>query len=114
MPWEEEQNFNDRHSRVHSTITDDLVTMKKIKISSLFECRFNALRENECICRNVISESLRPEKNRDTVFKAGLGAGASGSFFFFSHDKRFIIKTMTDSERTLFKDKLADPYFKYL
>jgi hypothetical protein len=39
--------------------------------------------------------SLSPKFNRDAVFKAGEGAGASGSFFFFSHDRKFIIKTMT-------------------
>jgi hypothetical protein len=31
-------------------------------------------------------ESLSPKFNRDMVFKAGEGAGRSGSFFFFSHD----------------------------
>jgi len=36
------------------------------------------------------------------VFKAGEGAGRSGSFFFFSHDRKFIIKTMTPGELKLF------------
>ena len=44
------------------------------------------------------------------VFKAGEGAGASGSFFFFSHDKRFIIKTMSKSELSMFLDLL--PYYE--
>lgn len=35
------------------------------------------------------------------VFKAGEGAGRSGSFFFFSHDNKFIIKTMTTAELKL-------------
>jgi len=48
------------------------------------------------------------------VFKAGLGAGASGSFFFFSYDKRFIIKTMSDTELKLFKGRLGTNYFRYL
>ena len=43
----------------------------------------------------VIEESLSPANNRDQVFKAGEGAGRSGSFFFFSHDRKFIIKTMS-------------------
>jgi len=30
------------------------------------------------------------------VFKAGEGAGRSGSFFFYSHDRKWIVKTMTD------------------
>ena len=46
--------------------------------------------------------SLAPKYNRDAVFKAGEGSGRSGSFFFFSHDKRFIIKTMTKGELDLF------------
>lgn len=36
------------------------------------------------------------------VFKAGEGAGRSGSFFFFSHDRKFIIKTMTKDELDLY------------
>ena len=40
------------------------------------------------------------------VFKAGEGAGRSGSFFFFSYDRKFIIKTMTDAELNLYLKKL--------
>ena len=50
----------------------------------------------------VLHQSLSPKFNRDMVFKAGEGAGRSGSFFFFSHDRKFIIKTMTDGELRLF------------
>ena len=53
-------------------------------------------------CFNVLHESLSPKFNRDMVFKAGEGAGRSGSFFFFSHDKKFIIKTMTEDELKLY------------
>lgn len=49
-----------------------------------------------------IHKSLSPKNNRETVFKAGEGSGRSGSFFFFSHDKRFIIKTMSTQELNLF------------
>ena len=40
------------------------------------------------------------------IFKAGEGAGRSGSFFFFSHDRKFIIKTMTSCELRLLIDRL--------
>jgi len=40
------------------------------------------------------------------VFQAGEGSGRSGSFFFFSHDRKWIIKTMTDSELKLYLKKL--------
>ena len=38
--------------------------------------------------------SLCPGKNIDQIFEAGEGAGKSGSFFFFSSNNRFLIKTM--------------------
>jgi len=47
------------------------------------------------------------------VFKAGEGAGASGSFFFFSHDQRFIIKTISKYELKLFMS-LLDDYINHL
>ena len=41
-----------------------------------------------------VMKSLNNDHNRKMIFKAGEGAGASGSFFFFSHDNKFIIKTL--------------------
>jgi hypothetical protein len=51
--------------------------------------------------------------NADQVFKAGEGAGRSGSFFFFSHDNRFIVKTMSHGELKLFLSILPK-YTKHL
>ena len=56
----------------------------------------------------MLHESLSPKYNRDMVFKAGEGAGRSGSFFFFSHDRKFIIKTMTAGELKLLLKILPD------
>ena len=44
-------------------------------------------------------KSLSVMDNYKKIFKAGEGDGASGSFFFFSFDNRFIIKTMRGSEK---------------
>lgn len=55
--------------------------------------------------------SLDADLNRSRVFKAGEASGKSGSFFFFSHDKNFIIKTMTEDEKSFFIDKVAIEYF---
>ena len=54
----------------------------------------------------MLENSLSPDANQDQVFKAGEGAGRSGSFFFFSHDRKFIIKTMTKHELNLMLDML--------
>ena len=44
-----------------------------------------------------LRESLDPAiaDNITAIRKAGEGMGKSGSFFFFSHDQKFLIKTMT-------------------
>jgi 1-phosphatidylinositol-4-phosphate 5-kinase len=47
------------------------------------------------------------------VFNAGEASGKSGSFFFFSHDKKFIIKTMTKGDLKAFK-ALFQTYFKHV
>jgi hypothetical protein len=43
-------------------------------------------------------QSLDPANNIKQIENSGLGAGASGSFFFFCADKRFIMKTMSKKE----------------
>ncbi len=48
------------------------------------------------------------------IFKAGEGAGRSGSFFFFSHDDRFIVKTMSQSELNLLVNKLLPSYCEHM
>ena len=58
-------------------------------------------------------ESLSLAENRHMVFKAGQGAGASGSFFFFSYDGKFLIKTLAGEERKLFLEMLDD-YVEHL
>lgn len=43
----------------------------------------------------------------DQVFQAGQGSGKSGSFFFFSHDRKFIIKTIKSDEKKIYLNKLG-------
>ena len=38
--------------------------------------------------------------------QSGQGAGKSGSFFFFSHDKKLIIKTMRGNEKSILSNML--------
>ena len=55
-----------------------------------------------------VMDSLSLENNRQSVFQSGEGAGMSGSFFFFSHDNKFIIKTLRGSERRVMLGMLDD------
>ena len=60
-----------------------------------------------------IKKSLNPSKNRDQIFSSGEASGASGSFFFFSHDKRFIVKTMNKAELELIQRILPEMYHHF-
>lgn len=50
----------------------------------------------------LLEKSLSPALNSDRLFEAGEGAGKSGSFFFFSHDNKYVVKTMKKSELDVF------------
>ena len=46
----------------------------------------------------MLEKSFSPKRNHDQVFNAGEGSGKSGSFFFLTHDKKFMIKTISKAE----------------
>jgi len=88
-----------------------LIINEDVKVTEYSPRVFQFLRHLDGISHDIIKESLSADKNRDSCFKAGESQGKSGSFFFFSHDKNFIIKTMTNSDLKAFK-KLFKDYFK--
>lgn len=65
------------------------------------------------ISQKQLLSSLDIIKNKEKVFQAGEGAGASGSFFFFSHDNRFLLKTIPPNEKKVLLN-LLDDYFLHL
>jgi len=58
-------------------------------------------------------QSLNVDSNRDAIFKSGEGAGQSGSFFFFSYDKKFLVKTVHHSEMLMML-KMSKSYLDHL
>jgi len=75
--------------------------------------KFQDLRDMDRIEKSIIKHSLSAKRNRDQAFMAGESQGKSGSFFFFSHDRKFIIKTMNEDELGIFMKALPD-YFKHM
>lgn len=65
-----------------------------VKIYDYAHKGFLKLRELDGITKEMIQQSLDPVKNYKQAKKAGESTGKSGSFFFFSDDRKFIIKTM--------------------
>lgn len=75
--------------------------------------KFSEIMQLDGIQPQDMMESLSLENNRNMVFKAGEGAGKSGSFFFFSHDNRFLIKTLSKTEKNLLLGML-DEYIEHI
>ena len=71
----------------------------KGKIDSICHHVFQQIMAEDDISFSMLYGSLDVMKNKVKVFNAGEGSGASGSFFFFSHDNRFIIKTLQGNEK---------------
>lgn len=71
----------------------------KSSISSYEDAKFAQIMFMDNISPDDVINSLSLEKNRNMVFRAGEGVGQSGSFFFFSHDNRFLIKTLRGKEK---------------
>ena len=63
---------------------------------------FHKLRYEDGITIKMIKESLDPEANLENARKAGESTGKSGSFFFFTKDKKFIVKTMFQEELDIY------------
>ena len=71
---------------------------QKIIVTEYFPEIFARVRYIGDFVEDQIYDSLRLSKNKETAFKAGESQGASGSFFFFSHDQKLIIKTINQDE----------------
>ena len=80
----------------------------KARMISYADPLFEELLKLDGIQPSDIIKSLSLEDNRNMIFQAGEGAGASGSFFFFSHDNRFLIKTLRGNEKDILLDILKD------
>ena len=79
-----------------------------------YACKaFHKLRYNDGISSFMIKNSLDPDTNLENALKAGESTGKSGSFFFFSKDRKFIIKTVFQEELDVFMQDLPE-YFKHV
>ena len=74
---------------------------------------FNDLRKNDEISDDIMIKVFSPSKNKSAIDKMSESKGKSGSFFFYSHDRKFIIKTITEGEKSTLSNILHD-YYNYI
>ena len=92
---------------------EDLVIYEDIKIFDYAHKGFLKLRHADGITSEMIKKSLNPTPNFKSALNAGQTTGKSGSFQFFSFDRKFAIKTMFDHELGIFMQHIED-YFEHL
>ena len=90
-----------------------IVIYEDVKVYDWAHKAFHKLRYEDGITPENIIESLDPDENEKSALQAGESAGKSGSFFIFSKDKKFIIKTIFQEEMDTFISDLPK-YFKHL
>ena len=79
----------------------------------MFDEIFNQVMKQDKLSKLDLKESLDLRKNSDQIFKAGEGCGKSGSFFFFSNDSKFLIKTILKSELHKF-ESMIEKYLQHI
>lgn len=106
---EEDEDLTQEQRSTGKTV----IINEQVKINEYAGGVFRQLRQTDGISQEEVIKSLNPEANQKAIASAGESQGKSGSFFFFSHDSKFIIKTMTEGELETFKDMFED-YHTYL
>lgn len=85
----------------------------KIKATALSYYIFEKIRMMDGLNNDELSKSLDLERNAESIRETKESLGASGSFFFFSYDRRLIIKTITSQEEDCLLSFLPE-YYLYL
>jgi hypothetical protein len=76
---------------------------------------FSELRRKYGISDDFLFQSFVPLHNIQAIHNFFTGTGKSSSFFFFSDNKAFVLKTLKESERKLlFDQNILENYFEYL
>ena len=98
--------------KMSSLMENEEANFIRVETNAQIECfmqaKFQKIMELDGISNDEITSSLAFSRNREQLFKAGKGAGKSGSFFFFSSDRKFVIKTVSKSEKDLLLSMLDD------
>ena len=89
---------------LHLETEEDDQTMtinEEVQVIEWAPAVFHAIKQMDNITPQMIETSLSTDANAKQLFKAKESAGKSGSFMFYSADKRFLIKTMNKSEQAV-------------
>ena len=107
---------DDKKQKLSSSIdngSNSINNGEDASITVYFPKKFDDLRKKDGITDDIMIKCFDPYKNKMAIDKMGEGKGKSGSFFFYSHDRKFIIKTITNEEKETMRKILLD-YYNYI
>ncbi|CAD8065085.1 unnamed protein product [Paramecium primaurelia] len=108
-----DQSEIDQQSPLLHSINYSLELTLPFQIQEYAPAVFQDIREKNGICHKQFQNSLRLDHNQNQIKKTQESLGKSGSFFFYTYDNVFVLKTITQSEIKLIYDFLED-YYKYI
>lgn len=91
-----QRSFNEK--MLVAQLDGNLKLHRNVLIKSYAAATFKRIRKVDNINDEEFFDSIDPSKNIKNIQNAGEGAGASGSFFFFSNDQKYLMKTMSMKE----------------
>lgn len=86
----------------------------KIKVTEYAPEVFSNLKKLDQYTVDKMKESFDDNKNAENLNKCTGSEGKSGSVFFFTHDKKFILKTISEAELDALVHKLLKPYYELI
>ena len=107
-----DDNYDEKKERL-SLNSGGVNNGEDASITVYFPKKFDDLRKKDGITDDIMIKCFTPSKNKMAIDKMGEGKGKSGSFFFYSYDRKFIIKTITNEEKETMRKILLD-YYLYI
>ena len=89
------------------------IFQNKVSLIEYYPSIFSKIWIMEGLTSEKMLNSFNIEKNKKNLLKLCKSEGRSGSLFFFTHDNKYIIKTIPERELKSMK-KLIKPYFTHL
>jgi hypothetical protein len=108
-------SVTEQSSSIYQSFLDDSSKQSKYDAVITEHCPqlFNDIRNEDSLEYAELLVSLDPLSNKQAMIKIKESAGKSGSFFFFSYDKKFIIKTVKEHELETMLGQFMESYYNH-
>ncbi|CAD8087932.1 unnamed protein product [Paramecium sonneborni] len=107
------ESQTDLESPLFQTINYSQELTLTFQIQEYAPAVFQDIREKNGIYYQIFQNSLRLDYNQNQIKKTQESLGKSGSFFFYTYDNIFVLKTINSSELKFIQDFLED-YYNYI